>query len=220
MPREKKEARPISISLETKIKILDRLKDNERIADISRHLNLNESSIRTIRQAEDKIRGSFASGSSVLVKVTARPRATIMEKMEQALTVWVEDMTTKRLPIDKNTIKQKALKIFDCLKENSEFSADDTSHKFVASNGWFEKFKKRHALHNIKLQGEKASADAEVAEEYPAKLAKIIQEQGYLADQVFSTDETGLYGGRKCLQGLIFQKPKKMRQVLKLLKTE
>ncbi|GFR13044.1 HTH CENPB-type domain-containing protein [Trichonephila clavata] len=144
MPKEKKEARPISkrnfISLETKIKILDQLKNNERIADISRHLNLNESSIRTIRQAEDKIRDSVVSGSSVLAKVTARPRATIMEKMEQALTVWVEDITTKRLPIDKNIIKQSALKIFDCLKENSELSADDTSHKFVASNGWFEKF--------------------------------------------------------------------------------
>ncbi|XP_023223549.1 tigger transposable element-derived protein 1-like [Centruroides sculpturatus] len=71
-------------------------------------------------------------------------------------------------------------------------SPDETSVKFVASNGWFEKFKKRHSLHNIHIQGEKASADEDAAKKYPAELADIIQTKGYLADQVFNADETGL----------------------------
>uniref|UniRef100_A0A1A9VD98 HTH CENPB-type domain-containing protein n=1 Tax=Glossina austeni TaxID=7395 RepID=A0A1A9VD98_GLOAU len=29
---------------------------------------------------------------------------------------------------------------------------DEDSHQFVASKGWFEKFKKQHALHSLKMQ--------------------------------------------------------------------
>jgi len=181
------------ITIETKIQILDRLQSQEKIADIARHFKLNESTIRTIKQNEGKIRSSVASGSSVLAKITARPRAEIMEKMEQSLTVWIEDMTKKRLPLDGNVIKQKALKIFNYLKEIGQSSTNEDNHQFVASNGWFEKFKKRHALHNLKIQGERASADVDAANNYPAELAKIIKELDYLPDQVFNADETGLW---------------------------
>ncbi|XP_067131436.1 tigger transposable element-derived protein 1-like [Centruroides vittatus] len=180
------------ISLQTKIEILDQIKNQERIADIGRHFNLNESTIRSIKQSEEKIRNSVASGSSILAKNVARPSAPIMEKMEQALILWVEDVNKKRLPLNKGALKHKALKIFDYLKQMGQSSADETSVKFVASNGWFEKFKKRHSLHNIHIQGEKASADEDAAKKYPAELADIIQTKGYLADQVFNADETGL----------------------------
>ena len=61
------------------------------------------------------------------------------------------------------------------------------TYQFVACNGWFEKFKTRHSLHNLKFHGEKAFADATAAKEYPAKLVTIIQEK------VFKADEKGLY---------------------------
>lgn len=194
MPNEKKT--PLKrkfLSIELKIQILDRLQNQERISDIARHFNLNESTIRTIKQNEEKIRSSVASGSSVVAKVTARPRPQIMEKMEQSLMVWIEDMTKKRLPLDGNVIKHKALKIFNYLKETGQSSIDEDNHQFVASNGWFGKFKKRHALHNLKIQGESASADADAAEKYPAEFEKIIKQNGYLPEQVFNADETGLW---------------------------
>ena len=113
--------------------------------------------------------------------------------MEQSLTVWIEDMTQKRLPFDGNIIKQKALKIFNYLKETGQSTTDEDNHQFVASKGWFEKFKKRHALHNLKIQGETASADADAANKYPEQFIKIIEEHGYLPDQIFNADETGLW---------------------------
>ncbi|XP_053969286.1 tigger transposable element-derived protein 1-like [Anastrepha ludens] len=110
--------------------------------------------------------------------------------MEQSLTVWIEDMTQKRLPLDGNIIQQKALKIFNYLKETGQSTTDEDNHQFVASKGWFEKFKKRHALHNLKIQGETASADADAANKYPEQFIKIIEEHGYLPDQIFNADET------------------------------
>ncbi|XP_054746356.1 tigger transposable element-derived protein 1-like [Anastrepha obliqua] len=110
--------------------------------------------------------------------------------MEQSLTVWIEDMTQRRLPLDGNIIKQKSLKIFNYLKETGQSTTDEDNHQFVASKGWFEKFKKRHALHSLKIQGETASADADAANKYPEQFIKIIEEHGYLPDQIFNADET------------------------------
>uniref|UniRef100_A0A1A9WZL6 HTH CENPB-type domain-containing protein n=1 Tax=Glossina brevipalpis TaxID=37001 RepID=A0A1A9WZL6_9MUSC len=110
--------------------------------------------------------------------------------MEQSLTVWIEDMTKTRLSLDGNVVKQKALKIFNYLNSTEQPSTDEDNHQFVASKCWFEKFKKRHSLHSLKIQGERASADAEAADKYSVKLAKIIKEHDYLPDQIFNADET------------------------------
>ncbi|GFV12382.1 tigger transposable element-derived protein 1 [Trichonephila clavipes] len=55
---------------------------------------------------------------------------------------------------------------------------------------------KRNALHNIKITGESATADEGAAKIFPEKLAKIIEDGDYSADQVFNADETGLYWKR------------------------
>lgn len=53
--------------------------------------------------------------------------------------------------------------------------------------------KKRAHLHSLKLSGEAASADTRSAPKFPDEFAKLIEEGGYVPQQIFNVDETGLF---------------------------
>ena len=108
--------------------------------------------------------------------------------MEKHLGVWIEDCTQKRKRLCLMMIQEKALSLFNELK--AEYGEDAS---FTASHGWFNRFKARNNLHNVKVSGEVASADLKAAEEFPGKLAEIIHQGGYTPQQIFNVDETGLY---------------------------
>jgi hypothetical protein len=85
------------------------------------------------------------------------------------------------VPLNGTVIKAIALKI----SAKMDFSS------FKASNGWLEKFKKRHNLSFKNISGESKSADKSNLEDFKIKLDQALVK--YKKENVFNCDETALY---------------------------
>ncbi|XP_068235710.1 tigger transposable element-derived protein 1-like [Palaemon carinicauda] len=144
-------------------------------------------------------------------KCVVTPCNKTVVQMENALSMWILDCREKNFSLDTNMIRTKAKTLYDILvpegKSNKDNRGDDGDKEddpalrekrgFVASKGWFEKFKKRSGLRSVPLYGEAASADQEAALRYVKdKFQKLIKEGGYLLEQVFNMNETSLFWKR------------------------
>ncbi|XP_067135124.1 tigger transposable element-derived protein 1-like [Centruroides vittatus] len=171
----KQEVKTKVISLATKIKILDHLRNGERVIDVASIMLYNLATIRTIRKNENSIRKSVAAGTSTSTSTTSYVRDIAMENMEKALMIWIEDQTQKRMPIDANAVTNKALRIYEKIKEQLPSSSLSEKQTFTASHG------------------ELTFGDVNAVQEYPTKFAESVANNSYTPDQVFNADESGLF---------------------------
>ena len=133
---------------------------------------VNESTIRGIKKSGADIRASAARGTSTSNKSIGRSRDVALEKTESALSIWIEDQTQKKVNLSLQLIQAKVIRLYDSLKT-------DQAPVFAASHGWFDRFRKRQSLHNIKITGEAAaSPDSVAAAAFPKKLLEHIEEKG------------------------------------------
>ena len=91
-------------------------------------------------------------------------------------------------PISGPLLMSKALQLYPLI-----YPEDMNPDAFKAGTGWLKRFKDRHGIRALSVQGESLSAAADSVEPFKERLSKLMEEKSLTLSQVFNCDETGLY---------------------------
>jgi hypothetical protein len=106
--------------------------------------------------------------------------------MEKALYNWLEGRTRKKAGQIALMVRERARRLYEYFVSCSGEVGDTKA--FQASKGWFERLRKRSSHRKLKFEGETSSSEDESAASFPGVLKKLIEEYGYLPEQVFIAD--------------------------------
>ncbi|CAH2274035.1 tigger transposable element-derived 1-like [Pelobates cultripes] len=124
----------------------------------------------------------------------------VLEEFKKLLLFWIEQKQRAGDTVTEAIICKKAKVLHtDLLNQQPGMSANAEGCK--ASRRWFERFKTRSGIHSMVRHGEAASSDVDAAEEFATEFLEVMVSEGYLPQQVFNCDETGLFWKRmtKCI---------------------
>ncbi|GFS73947.1 tigger transposable element-derived protein 1 [Nephila pilipes] len=190
---EKSSAKKKMMSIELKREIIEKHEQDVRVVDLSRQYGRSTSMICTVlKQKEESIKSVTPAKG---LTITSKLRTSLHENMEKLLMVWVTEKQLQGDTLTQTIICEKARAIYgDLLKQTPQTSIDEASEEsFKGSRCWFENFKKRTGIHSVVKHGEAASSYMKAAEDYIKTFSDLIKAQGYISQQVFNCDETGLF---------------------------
>ncbi|XP_061622154.1 tigger transposable element-derived protein 1-like [Phyllopteryx taeniolatus] len=191
VPPKKKKKKMMSIQL--KHEIIEKYERGVRVVDLARLYDRNTSTICSILKQKESIK---AITPAMGVKIISRLRTSAHEKMERLLLVWLTEKQLTRCPLTEGAICEKARAIYaDLLRQTPGSSTGGAPEdSFKASRGWYDNFRRRISCPSDVRNFETASSD--VNEDYRKTFTDVIAAEGYVPQQVFNCDETGLFWKR------------------------
>lgn len=180
-----KKVKNSKLSLEQKVEIIQQLERGVIAKRIAQNFGVSAAAISYVKTNKANILAAVTdSVHDVKKKTLHKPHN---EEMEKQLYKWFEFQRSKQCPLTADMIKAKAKEIFRKLYPEKDDSA------FVASNGWFNRFKHRHGIRFLTVSGEKLSADLSSITPFIHRLRAKMQAMGITEEQLYNADESGLY---------------------------
>lgn len=171
-----------AFSLDEKMKILAQADAHMGTrVDLAARLGIPVSTLNTILKNRTDIEKNYARCGPSFSKDRKSMKISPLEELESILSNWFKQARTANANIDGSHLKEKALHIA------ARLGIDD----FRASNGWIDRFKKRHNLVYKTVSGESASVDPVTVNSWKEQIHEVIQ--GYELKDIFNADETGLF---------------------------
>ena len=199
------------LSIETKQEIISKHERGIRIIDLAKEYGRNPSTIATLLKQKDALKATTPSKG---LTVMSKRRTAIHDEMERLLLLWIKEKEIAGDTVTETIICEKATAIFSDLVTQDvgegASSQESATPEFKASRGWFDRFKRRSGIHSVVRHGEAASADQKAAEEFVKKFEELVISEGYIPQQVFNCDETGLFWKKMPRRTFITAEEKKL----------
>lgn len=160
------------LTLEKKLEIIKELKKGATATALSGRFGVPRTTINDLKRNADEIE----KFSTQMESLDGRPkkRKTMKkaanEDLDTALYLWFIQKRAEGIPLSGPIIAEKAIFF------NSKMNGDAS---FKASSGWLDRFKNRHGIRQLNIEGEKLSATSiETVNAFKEKFQKMIDEQG------------------------------------------
>ena len=170
------------LTLEQKVSLI---KDNSdgnglSVRKLAEKYAISKSSVANILNRREEYQHDYLTNSNKDSKRKLKDETG--KHVDEVLFEWFTAQRAKHIPISGPLLQEKARQIAEEL--------GNLPGEFKASNGWLEKFRKRHLILHRQISGESASVNTETTEEWKNRLPNILR--GYNDDDVYNADETGL----------------------------
>lgn len=171
-----------ALSLEEKISLINDHANGNGLSTrkLAEKYGILKSSAAHILQRRVEYQHDYSTNSNKDSKCKLKDEAG--QHLDEILFEWFTAQRAKNIPISGPLLQETARQIAE------ELGALPV--EFKASNGWLEKFRKRHFIAHKQVCEESASVDTFTTEEWKKRLPNILQ--GYSDEDVYSADETGL----------------------------
>lgn len=170
-----------TLSLREKMDIIRRLEDGESMRKLATEYGVGRATVQDIKKKKSKIMGHVMMMESGLGNRKTLKLGNYPE-MEAALYSWYVQQPDEHKPITKDILKTKAVEFYKKITNKDDFCASD---------GWFERFKKRFGI-TISSDSSQQSTDSLTVQSYIQALQEKIEELNLSPDQVYNASKSEL----------------------------
>ena len=179
----------VVLTIRQKIELIDKFDSGYSAAKLSETYNIGIQTVRDIYKNKRKLEEftrSCDSGAGPSERKSMKSSS--YESLDTALLLWFNQKRAEGIPVSGPMCSCKAKIFYDQLGLEGNFNA---------SSGWLTRFKQRHGIREITVQGERLSANSKAGDVFCKEFRQYIDKENLQIDQIFNADETGLYW--KCL---------------------
>ena len=168
------------LTLAERVAVLNKIDSGMSCRSVAEELGVGKTQIQNIVKEQEDIRKRWASGECSDKKY-AKVRKTGYEELDRVVWEWFTRARAKNIPVSGRLIQERAVM----------YASELGIERFSGSNGWLEKWQKRHNVRMSVLSGEAADVDPTVVSDWGERLKTICE--GYALKDIFNADETGLF---------------------------
>jgi len=176
----------IVVTMKKKMEALSRIDKGESLKNIAAEFGVGTSTVSDWKKNRERIENfCFKMISKDSLDNRCKAKTSKLDTLDEALFLWFCAERERGLPISGPIIQQKALSL------NKQLPHGDPS--FTASQGWLDRWKKRHGVRQLAITGESLSGDNISAEKFKKEFEEFIKQEQLTAEQIYNADESGLF---------------------------